>query len=116
MTDVVQRANVRMIERGNRARFALKALPRVGFLRQMLRQNLDGHVAPEARVPRAIHLAHSTRTDGRLNFIRPEFASDGQHHRFFNSAGQFVTSVSGSEVPCAPRPSTTNLFPSGLTS
>jgi hypothetical protein len=37
-----------------------------------LRQDLDGHVAAELRVPRTIHLSHPACAERRNDFIRPE--------------------------------------------
>src|SRR6266542_1562287 len=73
MTDVVQRANVGMIERRNGTGFAIEALFRLRALRKMLRKNLyrDGPI--KSRVQRAIHFAHPTRAERSLNLIRAEF-------------------------------------------
>ncbi len=46
----------------------------------MLRQDFDGNIAPQARITRAIHLAHAARTQERLNFIRPEFRASSEGH------------------------------------
>jgi hypothetical protein len=36
------------------------------------RKNLDGNIAPEACVARAVHFAHGTMTQQADNLIRPE--------------------------------------------
>ena len=59
--DVVQRADVRMIERGHRARLALEALPRLRVAGDLRRQHLDRDAAIQPRVPRPIHLPHAAR-------------------------------------------------------
>ena len=64
--DVVQGADVRMIERGNRARFTFETVAEVRG------GDLDCDFAPEPRVARAIHLTHSAGTDGLDDFVRPE--------------------------------------------
>ncbi len=50
--------DVRMIERGERLRFALEARETLGVIGERRRQNLQGHVAAELRVAGAIDLAH----------------------------------------------------------
>ena len=59
-TDVVQHANVRMIQRRNGAGFPLEALLGLGIVRQMNRQDFDGDGAVEARVGRAIDFSHAS--------------------------------------------------------
>ena len=76
LTDVVNRANIGMIQRRSRPRLALETLSR-SLRRKSLRQNFDGYVAMQPRVPRAIHLAHPALADGREDFVRPEFSPAG---------------------------------------
>jgi hypothetical protein len=38
------------------------------------------HVAASPRVPRAVDFAHPARTEGRNNFIRPEFYARWEWH------------------------------------
>ena len=61
--DAVDRADVRMIERGEQPRFALEAREPSGSRRERARQDLDRDVAAELRVARAIDLAHAARAD-----------------------------------------------------
>jgi hypothetical protein len=42
--------------------------------------NFDGYVAIQAGIMRLPHFAHSTRADGRKNFIRAEFVAYGKRH------------------------------------
>ena len=72
MPDVVQRADVRMIERRDRARLALEALAQLRIRRERRRQDLDRHRAIEPRIARPIDLAHATRADERDDFIGAE--------------------------------------------
>src|SRR5579872_657210 len=67
--DVVEMANVRMIQRGNGAGFALKTLLKLGSVGEVSGENLDGHEAIEARVFRAVDLSHAAGAQRRLNFI-----------------------------------------------
>ncbi len=90
--DVVQRADVGMIQRRNRAGLALHALFQFGVGGKMIGENLDGDVASEAGVAGAVHLAHSTRTEGRLNFVGAELAARGQGHE----SGHYTRRAAGS--------------------
>ena len=67
--DVVERADVRMIQAGDDLRFALKPLAAVRIVRQMFRQGLDRDGAVQAGVEGAIDLAHAARGDQRLDII-----------------------------------------------
>jgi hypothetical protein len=74
-TDIVQRANVGMIERGDCVSFALKpaAEPFGG--------DLNGDYAIQACVASFINLAHTSRPDLRQNLIRTEPGCGRQRHR-----------------------------------
>ena len=67
--DIVERANVGMIQRRHGASFALETLAEL-FVR-----NLDCDDSIEPRVARLVHFTHATRADGRNNFVRAEFVS-----------------------------------------
>jgi hypothetical protein len=56
--DPINRSDVRMIERREQLRFALEAGEPFGIIRKRVRKDLEGNVASELGVPRAIHLAH----------------------------------------------------------
>ena len=58
LADVVNRANTGMIQRRSGACLALETLSR-GIRGKGLRQNLDGYLTMEPRVPRLIHFAHA---------------------------------------------------------
>ena len=60
MTDIEERADMGMGQRGDGARFAIEALARG---RRHFRQDLDRYGSIEARVARAIDLAHPARPD-----------------------------------------------------
>jgi len=65
--------DVGMIQRGGGAGLLLEAAQAFWVTRKSGRQHLDGHIAPQPRIPGAIHLTHTTGTEGRSDFIRPEF-------------------------------------------
>ena len=77
--DIEQGADVRMLERRNRARLPLEPLAqlRVGGQRRGKHFDRDGTVEPG--VARAIHLAHAPGPERRDHLIRPE--SDARRHR-----------------------------------
>ena len=80
-TNIVKSADVGMIQRRNRAGFALEALPGLGILREMRRENLDRNRAVQPPIERAIDLAHAARTQRTLDFIRPELGARGKPHQ-----------------------------------
>ena len=59
LADVVQRADVRMAQRRDDARFAKEAVHRVGHAAGVGREQLERHVTPEPRVLGLIHHAHA---------------------------------------------------------
>src|SRR5262245_15103282 len=68
----MNRRNVRMIERGEDTRFALEARQTIGMGRERGRQDLDGDVAPESRIARAVDLAHAAGADWLEDLIGTE--------------------------------------------
>ena len=73
-TDVMERADVRMIQRGDGASFLLKTR-RVLALELF---NRDDTVQP--RVTRLLNLAHAARTNRRKDFVRAEFVARLERH------------------------------------
>jgi hypothetical protein len=67
--DVVDDADVRMVERGNEPRLALEARADLGRACQIARQDLDRDLAAEAAVAGAIDLAHASGADGREDLV-----------------------------------------------
>jgi hypothetical protein len=57
----VNRADVRVIQRGKHARLAHKPRAAFGIAGEVRRQTLDRDVATELAVARAVHLAHAAR-------------------------------------------------------
>jgi hypothetical protein len=72
LTDIMQRADVRMVQRGDAAGLALEALAQRWVTADMGRQDFDGHRAIEPCISRAIDLAHAARAERRQNFVGPE--------------------------------------------
>ena len=68
--DVMERADVRMIQRGDGARLTLEALASLGIVGDLRRQDLDRHVPTEPGVAGAVDLAHPARAEPRVDLIR----------------------------------------------
>ena len=65
--------DVGMVQGGERLRLAREPREPLGIAREELGQHLDGDVAIELRVARAIHLAHARLRRGvRQISVRPE--------------------------------------------
>ena len=81
--EAVDRADVRMIQRGEHARLALEAREARRVAGHRARQDLDGDVAPELGVASAVDLAHAARPEQRLQVISADgSASHGTRGRF----------------------------------
>jgi hypothetical protein len=80
LADVEEGADVRMAERGDRARLAAKTLGEIADADAVRRQHLDGHNASKAGVAGAIHLPHPARADLREKLVRPEHRPCGKTH------------------------------------
>ena len=80
MTNVMQGANVRMREFGNRFGFALQSLLQLRVGRKVCRQHLDRNRSLQASIEGAIHFAHAARAQRRKNFIGTEFGTEGEWH------------------------------------
>ena len=72
LADVEERADVRMGESRNGARFAVEAFAELRVGGQRLGEHLDRDGAIEARVSAFVHLAHAARADLRGNFVDAE--------------------------------------------
>ena len=72
IADVVDRADIRVIQRGGGAGLQLETPSPVGIGRQRRRQELDRDAACEASVAPLVDLAHPARRREGLDFIRAE--------------------------------------------
>ncbi len=81
VTDVVKRADVRMIQAGNNLGLALEALAAYRVVSKMRRKNLDSDGAVQARVSRPIHFPHSASTQRSDDLVRAQPRAVGQRHR-----------------------------------
>ena len=80
-TDVVERADVRMLELRDVARFAFESLAPRGIVSQRRRHHLDRHGAIEARIRGSIDLPHAALADQAKDFVGAEPCPGGQHWR-----------------------------------
>ena len=80
LADIVQHADVGMIQARDNFGFALEALAQSRVAREMRRQNLDGYGALEARIARAIHHTHAPRAQWRGDFIGTESCAIREGH------------------------------------
>src|SRR5262245_20727198 len=87
----MNRDNVRVVERGDCPRLALESGEPFGVTRQVRRQHLERHIAPEFRVVGAIHLAHSSFADLGEDLVMADAVPDhkclstGARYGFRNS-------------------------------
>ena len=68
----VDRADVRMVQRGQHLRLALETGEAIGIEREGVRHDLQRDLAIQLRVARAIHLAHAAGAEGGEDFIRAD--------------------------------------------
>ena len=80
--------------------FALESCHALGIVGHRSRQDLDGDLAPQPAVARAVHLAHPARAERGDDFVRPQMCSRFQDHRYFpvgtrrfRSSNQFNTTL-----------------------
>ena len=81
-TNIVKSTDVRVIQTGDRLRFALKALFASGILRKLRGQNFDGDAAFETRIPSALHLSHAASTKRCRDFIMAQVSAWSKGHRW----------------------------------
>ena len=81
LANVVEDADVGVIEGGDGARLLFERLAAIRVGGGLARQDLQGHGAPQAGVAGAVHLAHASDAQQRGNLVRPEPRSRGKSHR-----------------------------------
>jgi hypothetical protein len=80
VSDVEERADVGMVELRDGLGLTLEARLQAGVLRELGRQDLDGHAAVEAGVVGAPDLPHPPRPKKRGHLVRTEAASGSDLH------------------------------------
>jgi hypothetical protein len=76
--DVVDREDVRVIERGRGQRLLLESPQPVRVRREVRRQHLDRDITPEPGVGGAVHLAHAAGAERRDDLVVPEAGPRGE--------------------------------------
>ena len=79
MADVVQCANMWMVEFGDCARLAFESLPGIFALMHCARKDLDGDDPIEPCVLGAINFPHTARAQRSNDHIRAKSVTWGQH-------------------------------------
>src|SRR5262249_7461421 len=80
MPDIVEDADVGMIQAGDGLGLALEALLASWIGGEMSGENLDGYGALKTRVPGSIHLTHSARSKRSNNLIGSKSCTRSQSH------------------------------------
>ena len=80
LADLIDGEDVGMIERCGRLRFLFEAAKTFVIMRKGHRQDLDRDLAPERRLPRAIHLAHPAGAKQRDDLVGPQADTRRQFH------------------------------------
>ena len=80
LTDVIQRANVRMAEAGDHSRFALESLAQLDPMQNLLREHLHRNGPVEPNIPGPIDLAHASRAERGLNLVRAKTGTRADGH------------------------------------
>ena len=73
--------DIGVIDRGKRTRFAPEALEAVGIRSEIFGEDFEGNVAPELRVPRAVHRTHRALADGFDDGVVRQRATDHRDSR-----------------------------------
>ena len=80
MPEVVQRDDVRVRERGDRARLPLEAGEGIGVAGEPLGHDFDGDLAAEARVARTVDLPHAAHAEDGDDLVGAEASAWGESH------------------------------------
>ena len=72
LADVMERADVRMVQARDRLGFPLEPLAEIGIVGHMRQEHLDGDGAVQAGVGGLVDLAHAPSAEGRLDFVGAE--------------------------------------------
>src|SRR5439155_23089118 len=94
LADVVQRADMGMIEGGDCAGFAIESIAELRVARQPGRQDFNRDDAIQARIAGAIDFAHPAGPNGRKDLVRAEAGAHSEGH-FFSAAVQLSVTSSG---------------------
>src|SRR6266545_1247806 len=106
-SDVVECANIRMIQVRDRPRLALEPVA------EPLTAHFDGDSSSQTRVAGAIHLAHAARAQQSLDLVRSQTRSSGELHSYLRHQRGWGK-PSSSQMSCRVTPTdVAKLLPSG---
>ena len=80
MANIVQHADMWVIQMGDGLCFSLEALLVHRVAAELGGENLNGYCAVQPRIARAIYLSHPTRAQRRKDFVGPKSCCRGQRH------------------------------------
>ena len=80
VADVVDAADMRMVERRYGAGFALEPTARIGICGQLVRQHFDRYGPIEPGIVRPIHLTHAAGAEGRQNLVGTQTSAGRESH------------------------------------
>src|SRR5262249_7605078 len=78
--DRVHSDDVWVVQRGCSERLLFESTKAIPIAREHVADNLQGHVAPELNISRAIHVAHPAAAEERHDVVRPESRAGSQRH------------------------------------
>ena len=93
LLDRVDRDDVRVVEGGNATGLTAESFEPIGIGGHSGRQHLEGDIASESRVVRAIDLAHPAGANGRNDRVVAQCPADQRPHPFLQ--GRHLTAVAG---------------------
>ena len=76
--EIVDRDQIRVVQHPRRPGLLLEAPEAVRVAGKGGREHLDGNVAAEPGIARAVNLSHAARADQRADLVRPQLRSNGQ--------------------------------------
>src|ERR1700680_4161875 len=91
MANVVEGADVGMIQAGNRFGFALETLAQFSTIGKMRWQNFDGDDSVQTGIFGAVHLTHPSGANTGEDFIRTQtFAREDRHGLLLSWNGESI--------------------------
>jgi hypothetical protein len=88
MANVMESADVRMIQAGDCSRFSLKSLAQFQVTGMVIWEDLDGNDSVKTGIAGAVDLAHPASANTREDFVRAQtFAGDDRHGLLLTSDG-----------------------------
>src|SRR5262245_41436663 len=80
-SDVMDSANVRMIQRRRGSSFSIEAFEHAGVRGPSPDKHFDGYCAMQARIPSAVDFAHATRPKFIFDTVRADLDPSAQRNR-----------------------------------